>query len=449
MEKDPAGLRRIFSCDDIARSSVTTSRERKVQMAKRGAARILEEENPKRLSIRRNDALFVNVLRPMLLASLPLCLWSAPTGPSRADVGPTLGFARSVLPMRPLCKFVNVKGVCSGAGGGGLLRSGVLSGHSAVRRCPVGGVSMQQKRPSRSGRDEENGSASGPKKKVVSDMSILAKDADENMGVVKLPGTPLASWFAVALLLGINIHNQWTRALVYYLVSFKVEDSPENNKLYMNKDLSFGEEQYSLLASFGFTTLYTAASLFAGRAADKYNRATMITLAAALWSVSTAANSIATSFDSILGLRALSGVTQAFVGPQAYGLIASYFSGTGASMATANSIYASGVYVGGALASLSILLDGQLGWRDTSLAAGGIGLVLSLGASLTLKDPRVGDKLVEPEKDFGGKEIEKGSGGGAVKDADGDGGLKGGIDAIKRVMDSRFVQVLFLATAFR
>lgn len=42
-------------------------------------------------------------------------------------------------------------------------------------------------------------------------------------------------------------------------------------------------------------------------------------------------------------------------------------------MKQANAFYSSGVYLGGALASLSILLDNSLGWRDTSLLCGGIG----------------------------------------------------------------------------
>eukprot|EP00282_Hemiselmis_andersenii_P042568 CAMPEP_0172069244 /NCGR_PEP_ID=MMETSP1043-20130122/12633_1 /TAXON_ID=464988 /ORGANISM="Hemiselmis andersenii, Strain CCMP441" /LENGTH=332 /DNA_ID=CAMNT_0012729541 /DNA_START=153 /DNA_END=1148 /DNA_ORIENTATION=- len=194
-------------------------------------------------------------------------------------------------------------------------------------------------------------------------------------------------WAAVILMLGVNVHNQWTRALVYYLVSFKADPNLDVSKqLYMNVDLGFDEGQYSLLASFAFTALYTVASLFAGRAADKFDRAKVLTGAAALWSVSTCATAVAASFDNVAALRGIQGVSQAFVGPQAYGLIASLFSGQG--LATANSIYASGVYVGGALASLSILMDQQLGWRETNLVAGAVGLALAGATFLALKDPR-------------------------------------------------------------
>ncbi len=178
----------------------------------------------------------------------------------------------------------------------------------------------------------------------------------------------IAAWFMLALLLMTNIHQQWTRALVFYIVSFKVPPSDENARLYMNIDLGFGEEQYGLLASFGFTLVFTICSLVAGRAADSGNRAGITAAAAAGWSVATAGQGLANSFDTVLGARALTGMTQAFTNPAAYGLIASTFPESRVS--TANSIYSSAVYVGGALASLTILLDNQIGWRDSSIAIG-------------------------------------------------------------------------------
>lgn len=47
-----------------------------------------------------------------------------------------------------------------------------------------------------------------------------------DQGAARAPGalseaTTPAAWGIIALLLAANVHNQWTRALVYYLVSFK------------------------------------------------------------------------------------------------------------------------------------------------------------------------------------------------------------------------------------
>lgn len=48
-----------------------------------------------------------------------------------------------------------------------------------------------------------------------------------------------------------------------------------------------------------------------------------------------------------------------------------------------------GIYLGGGLASLSIILDGNIGWRNTLLVIGGFGFV-ALGACLAfIKEPRL------------------------------------------------------------
>ena len=102
---------------------------------------------------------------------------------------------------------------------------------------------------------------------------------------------------------------------------------------------------------------------------------------------------LANSFDIVLGARALTGLTQAFTNPAAYGLIASTFPESRVS--TANSIYSSAVYVGGALASLTILLDNQIGWRDSSLAIGALGLLLAGVSAVFLKDPEARPAAME------------------------------------------------------
>ena len=150
------------------------------------------------------------------------------------------------------------------------------------------------------------------------------RKSDESAGEVVAESKPSQNdpmpstyaWFVAILLLALNIHNQWTRALVYYLVSFKAPDGTESSRLYMNKDLDFGEEQYALLASFGFTALFTTFSLLAGRVADKFNRAQVIAAAAGVWSLANAAQASASSFQGILDLRALTGMSQAFLNPQ-------------------------------------------------------------------------------------------------------------------------------------
>ena len=67
-----------------------------------------------------------------------------------------------------------------------------------------------------------------------------------------------------------------------------------------------------------------------------------------------------------------------FAGPAAYSLIADRISEERASFA--NSIYACGVYLGGSLASLSLLLADVVGWEYTLAVTGWYGL-FSVGVS--------------------------------------------------------------------
>jgi predicted MFS family arabinose efflux permease len=77
---------------------------------------------------------------------------------------------------------------------------------------------------------------------------------------------------------------------------------------------------------------------------------------------------------------------QAFTTPAAYTLLADAFPES--SRATANGIYSSGVYVGGACASLTVLLTASIGWRDCSLWAGSIGIATALLAQAVLREPQ-------------------------------------------------------------
>lgn len=223
-------------------------------------------------------------------------------------------------------------------------------------------------------------------------------------------------------------------------MSFHNEDAKGADKhvegRFINVDLDFHQEQYSILASAGFIVTFLLGSLIAGRTADNYNRATVLICATAAWSVFTASNALASTFLILLLIRLLTGLAQAFMAPQAYGLIAESFSGEG--NATANAVYSSGVYLGGAIASLSILLDERFGWRQTFLIAGGIGLVVAVAAAFFLRDPReIRQVVLEKDED-------------KSRDADAHAwSMQQSLEAVKTVLSSRFILLLYLASAIR
>ena len=187
--------------------------------------------------------------------------------------------------------------------------------------------------------------------------------------------------------------NQWSRQAIYYLCDFSDNADPF---LHINADIIFSKEMYASLASFGFTAIFAFVSLFAGSVSDQFNRRDVLTISCLAWSIITGLHSQARSFTDLIPLRTLLGVSQAFFNPAAYTLIADIFPQR--LVGSINGIFSSGIYLGGGLASLSILLDNQVGWRSTMLTIGVIGIAIAGVLVLVVKDPRY---VVTGEKDIG------------------------------------------------
>ncbi|CAM9620128.1 unnamed protein product, partial [Chrysoparadoxa australica] len=153
---------------------------------------------------------------------------------------------------------------------------------------------------------------------------------------------------ALAALVAVYISNQWSRNLLTYVVSFGADtSSAAAGKEFINVALGFDQAQYALLASFGFTLMYALCSLAAGRAVDVLSKRLTVALSCLIWSSVTIGQGLSTSFEQVFGLRVVQGIAQAFTTPAAYTLLGEYFPAS--SRGTANSIYSSGVYLGGAL----------------------------------------------------------------------------------------------------
>jgi MFS family permease len=126
----------------------------------------------------------------------------------------------------------------------------------------------------------------------------------------------------------------------------------------MNMDVGFSKEEYAGLASFGFTTTFAGASLFAGNFADKLDRRGILAVSSLVWSTATALQGFASDYWQLLPLRAVVGTAQAFFNPAAYTLLADEFPPE--RVAQVNGVLTSGIYLGGALSSLAILLNEQV-----------------------------------------------------------------------------------------
>ena len=203
-------------------------------------------------------------------------------------------------------------------------------------------------------------------------------------GGTRSPSVP-GGWeggMAVLLLLLLFTANQWARSLIFYVVDFKADASAEAARAFMNVDIGFDEAQYGVLASIGFAALFSITSLVAGGLVERVDSRNLLAGTALFWSAATAWQGVSHSFAEVLGCRMLSGVGQAFGNPASYTILSRLYPPD--RLASANGLYASGVYFGGGLASLSILLDQAWGWRALCVLVGGVGAAMALALLLRL-----------------------------------------------------------------
>jgi len=217
-----------------------------------------------------------------------------------------------------------------------------------------------------------------------SNFKIVAKGGEDDGEIEKKKTENLAGSYAILLLLFITFtSNQWARQALYYLCDFSDAATAERH---VNIALNFNKEMYATLASLCFTVVFAFGSFFAGGISDTYNRNRVIAASCATWSLATALQSFATSYSELVPLRALIGLSQSFFNPAAYTLISDIFPKK--MVGSVNGIFSGGVYLGGGLASLSILLDNLVGWRKTMLIIGGLGIVVAALCLVGVTEPR-------------------------------------------------------------
>ena len=178
---------------------------------------------------------------------------------------------------------------------------------------------------------------------------------------------------------------------------------------------SFGVEdwQMGLLGGPAFAILYTMLGIPIARFAERFHRVWIIAIAVFVWSLMTALCGVATSFLVLFLFRVGVSVGEAGCTPPAQSLIADYF--VPKSRATAVSIYALGVPLGGMFAAVFAgfivgnldgpslaalfeawgwnwmlgLLDWQAveGWRVAFILVGIPGIILAFVVKLTIQEP--------------------------------------------------------------
>lgn len=205
------------------------------------------------------------------------------------------------------------------------------------------------------------------------------------------PGLRRADWYAwyvIAVLMVLNVSSFVDRQVMAFLVD------P------MKADLGLTEVEIGLLMGPAFAITFSVALFVLGPLADRASRRAIIGWGVVFWSAMCAATGVASTFSQVFATRLGVGVGEATLSPSAYSLIADYFPRE--RLATAMSVFTSGVFVGAGAAYLvgGAVVDAVEGmtpwqvpllgpvqpWQRVFVILGGAGLLLALLVP-TIREP--------------------------------------------------------------
>jgi MFS family permease len=199
--------------------------------------------------------------------------------------------------------------------------------------------------------------------------------------------------YTLALLWGVYFSNQWARYILNYL--YAISSSSDKYSIAEACDLSTSE--YGLLTGYGFSATFVITGLFMGRLADSYNRRNIIVAGCLIWNLALAGMGMSSKFWELLMFRLILGFGEAFSNPASYSSIADLFPPE--KRPTANGTFATAVYVGGGMASLSMVIAEKIGWRAMFFLCAIIGGCIAILMFMTCTEPtRHGAKKAELDK---------------------------------------------------
>lgn len=196
---------------------------------------------------------------------------------------------------------------------------------------------------------------------------------------------PPHAWYALAILVLVNMANYVDRLVISVLMPA------------IKADLQLSDTQLGLLTGFAFAIFYAVAGLPIARLADTSSRKAVISAALAAWSVMTAACGLAQSYLQLIAARIGVAVGEAGCLPTAQSLLSDHF--PAARRSSAMAIFTAGSTLGVSVGLMAGgLLEASIGWRGAFIALGLPGVLLSILAYTTLREPpRGGQDRAAPE----------------------------------------------------
>ena len=190
-------------------------------------------------------------------------------------------------------------------------------------------------------------------------------------------------WLVVGLLSIVALLNYMDRQMLSTM-----QESMKLDIVELQKAESFG----FLMAIFMY--IYGFMSPVAGVIADRVNRKWLIVGSLFVWSAVTYGMGLATSYNQLLWLRGLMGVSEALYIPAGLAMIADYHTGKTRSMAIA--IHMTGLYLGQAIGGFGATVAEKFTWHTAFHWFGIIGIIYAVILSVLLKEKRVEIKTTSP-----------------------------------------------------
>ena len=190
-------------------------------------------------------------------------------------------------------------------------------------------------------------------------------------GAVTKSALPKGAWLIVFLLFIVGVLNYIDRTMLTTMRTSIIGDIPMT-------DAHFG-----LLTSV-FLWIYGLLSPLAGFVADRVKRTKVIIGSLIAWSLITLLTGFVTTFNQLIVVRALLGISEAFYMPAALALIVDYHKGETRSLATG--INLAGIMLGQTLGFLGGWISEEHSWHFAFKTFGIIGITYGLILVFLLKD---------------------------------------------------------------
>jgi predicted MFS family arabinose efflux permease len=186
----------------------------------------------------------------------------------------------------------------------------------------------------------------------------------------------------------LHVVARYTVALVWLTLVLRVVDLQVVSVLLepLRKEFQVSDTQLGLLSGFAFSVFYGVLGIPVAWLADRANRRNIIAVAIGLWSAMTMMCGLASSFPALLLARLGVGIGEAGGSAPAYSLVSDITDPArrARTFAFLSAAVPTGIFIGMAGGGW---INAHYGWRNTFVAFGAVGLIVSLLVFTTLREP--------------------------------------------------------------